>query len=122
MFLPSRAISVVLSPISGPRTLTMGGDHFPAVTGDISGVVPDFNYESLRNPIQPLILSVVPDSSSYIGDSPTMYIRVAEGTVPSQIIAHIRSTYNKLSDGSPFTYFFLDDAFNQQQLSDQRLH
>jgi putative ABC transport system permease protein len=111
-----------LTDTSMTRSITMGGDHVPAVTGDISGVVSDFNYESLRNPIQPLILSIVADSASYIGDDPTIYVRTSEGTVPSAIIAEIGSTYAKLSDGTPFTYFFLDDAFNQQQLNDRRLH
>lgn len=118
----SAAAAFGLTADSNIKTLTLGGDHVPAITGDIDGVVSDFNYESLRNPIQPLILSIVADSASYIGEDPTMYIRMAEGTVPSQLITNIQSTYNRLSDGSPFTYFFLDDAFNQQQLSDRRLH
>ncbi len=37
------------------------------------------------------------------------------------MIKVIHASYNKFSDGSPFSYFFLDDAFNAQQLSEQRL-
>jgi putative ABC transport system permease protein len=118
----SAAMAFGLTESSNTRALTLGGDHVPAITGDIGGVVADFNYESLRNPVQPLILSIVADSASYIGDNPTMYVRLAEGTIPSRVIADVQSAYNRLSDGSPFTYFFLDDAFNQQQLSDERLH
>jgi putative ABC transport system permease protein len=118
----SAAAAFGLSDTSNTRTLTMGGDHAPAISGEISGVVSDFNFESLRNAIQPLILSVVADSASYMGADPTMYIRVSEGNIPSQVITDVQSLYSNLSDGSPFTYFFLDDAFNQQQLSDQRLH
>ncbi|MEJ0028948.1 MAG: FtsX-like permease family protein [Bacteroidota bacterium] len=110
------------SETSHRRQMTMGGDHAPAITGDITGVIADFNYESLRNAIQPLILSVVADSSSYIGDDPTLYVRLTEGSIPSAMIDDLRSAYVNLSDGSPFSYFFLDDAFNQQQLSEQRLH
>lgn len=118
----SAAHAFGLRDISNTRSITLGGDHVPAVSGNIDGVVFDFNYESLRNPIQPLILSIVPDSASYIGDNPTMYVRATKGTVPSRLITDTQAAYNRLSDGSPFTYFFLDDAFNQQQLSDQRLH
>jgi putative ABC transport system permease protein len=118
----SAVSSFGFSETSRSHPITMGGDHVPAITGNIDGLVTDFNYESLRNPIQPLILSIVPDSVSYIGDNPTMYARLTTGVVPAEMIKVVEASYNKLSDGSPFTYFFLDDAFNEQQASDQRLH
>jgi putative ABC transport system permease protein len=118
----SAASAFGFSEASVSRSITMGGDHVPAVTGNIGGIVDDFNYESFRNPIQPLILSIVPDSASYVGDNPTMYVRLTKGSVPAEMITAINTSYNKFSDGSPFTWFFLDDAFNEQQSSDQRLH
>ena len=102
--------------------LTMGGDHVPAVSGGIKGVVQDFNYESLRNPIQPLIISVLPDTSSYLGDNPTMYINIEKGAKVGPVIESVKTIYNEVSDGSPFTWFFLDDAFNGQQISESRLN
>ena len=107
---------------TGEHSLSMGGDHVPVVAGKITGVVRDFNYESPRNAIHPLILSIVPDSAAYIGDNPTMYVRLARGSTPAGTIAAVRTVYDKFSDGSPFTYSFLDDAFKEQQLSEARLN
>lgn len=104
------------------QALTLGGDHVPAVTGPIAGVVADFNYQSPRDPIQPLIISIVPDSSPYIGDDPTLYVRLGAKSIPQEMIATIKSAYDQISDGTPFSYSFLDEAFNQQQLSEQRVH
>lgn len=118
----SAATAFGMSDLSGEYNLTMGGDHVPSMSGKIGGVVTDFNYESPRNQVQPLIISVVSDSASYIGESPTIYVRLPKGKEPSTAIASIRSEYDKLSDGSPFTYYFLDDAFNEQQLSEARLN
>jgi putative ABC transport system permease protein len=103
-------------------SLAFGGDHFPLVSGKINGIVKDFNYESPRNQIQPLVISVMPDSTTFFGDNPAMYIRLAKGTMPSGMISVIGDEYNNHADGSPFSYSFLDDAFNEQQLSESRLN
>jgi len=102
-------------------SLTMGGDHVPAISGEINGVISDFNYESPKLPIQPLILSIVPDSADYIGDNPTMYVRLSKTSATGEMIKVIHAAYKRFSDASPFSYFFLEDAFNEQQLSEERL-
>lgn len=104
------------------NSISMGGDHVPIISGKIGGILPDFNYESPRNQIQPLLLSVVPDSSAYMGDNPTMYVRLRKGSTPAAMLTAVRGSYDKFSDGSPFTYFFLEDAFNEQQVSEARLN
>jgi len=44
-----------MSAVNSIEDFTMGGDHVPAVTGKILGVVKDFNYETLRSRIQPMV-------------------------------------------------------------------
>lgn len=115
----SAAKAFGLNNLGRDYSITMGGDHVPAISGKIDGVVRDFNFESPRNQIQPLILSVVADSAAYLGDNPTLYIRFSKGDVATDAIA---STYSKISGGLPFSYYFLDDAFNDQQVNEARLN
>ncbi|AYB32188.1 ABC transporter permease [Chryseolinea soli] len=117
----SAAEALGMVNLSGGDDLTMGGDHVPAVTGKILGMVNDFNYETLRSPIQPLIVSVVADTLLAKNESPSLYLRIDTHSALPDKIAAIKKSYETYANDTPFTYYFLDDAFNDLQKGETRL-
>jgi ABC-type antimicrobial peptide transport system permease subunit len=80
--------------------------------GTIIGVVKDFNFKSLKEKITPLIF--------FTGwDKNILYVRTA-GQKAKQAIASVEKQYKKYAGDVPFSYTFLDKAFEAQYKSDQR--
>ncbi len=81
----------------------------------ILGVMKNYHQRSLKEKYDP-ILYYIP---SWVG---WKYVSVNLNVVDlNKSIASIESMYNKAFPGNPFEYFFLDEFFNQQYQSDQRL-
>lgn len=82
----------------------------------VIGVVRDFNVESLHNGIKPLVLYYYqPDLFlDYIA------VRVRPGNVAKSVAA-IEEVWKKFEPENPFEYSFLDEDFESQYLSEQRL-
>ena len=81
---------------------------------EILGVVKDFHFNSLRNPIGPLVMSLQRQWLS------TANIRVNSGHIP-EAIAHIQKTWNVLSPDFLFDYRFLDKSYEKLYKDEQRL-
>lgn len=80
--------------------------------GTIIGVVKDFNFQSLKEKISPLIF--------FTGwDKNILYVRTS-GQNAQQSIASVEKQYKKYAGDSPFKYNFLDKNFEAQYKSDQR--
>jgi putative ABC transport system permease protein len=79
----------------------------------IIGVVKNFHYESLRENIQPLGMSLNKSTRN-------MAIRLKAGDF-SGAIANIQSIWNKMAPGQPFNYQFMDESFNATYDAEQRL-
>jgi len=79
----------------------------------VIGVVENFHFESLRNNIGALGLFLNKSTG-------TLAIKLKEGDF-KQTIASIEGIWNKLASGQPFSYRFMDDAFNSTYDADQRL-
>jgi ABC-type antimicrobial peptide transport system permease subunit len=81
--------------------------------GSITGVVRDFNFQSLKEKIAPLILYTFRNSRDIL------YVRtIAEHA--TQAIASVENQYKKYAGDTPFKYTFLDKSFESQYQSDQR--
>ena len=84
-------------------------------TYTVVGVVKDFNFESLRDNIEPLGFFYAPTQKS------SLSIRFdAVGDVGG-MIDKIKNKWDAVSPGLPFNYAFLDDRFAQMYQSEQRL-
>jgi ABC-type antimicrobial peptide transport system permease subunit len=83
-------------------------------TGEIIGVVRDFNLEPLHKKVEPMILMFLDDWNSRI------IARVKPGSLPATI-AYLENTAKKFAPGFPFEYTFLDEAFDRLYRSEQRL-
>lgn len=75
--------------------------------GKIIGVLKDFHYKSLQQPIQPLTMRIEPSGFG------TISIKVSAANLPSTIKA-IDNKWNQIIPNRPFEYYFLDDFFNRQ--------
>jgi putative ABC transport system permease protein len=80
----------------------------------VIGVVKDFNYASVRNAIEPFVIS---------GQSKTaemMYIRLQKGTF-SKTIEHLQRSWKKIYPATPFQYWFLDEEFGRLYRTERQM-
>lgn len=82
--------------------------------GRIIGVVKDFHFQSLHQPIEPLVLSVTPHNRQYIG------VRFRSGNRPA-VIRAVQDRWAKVNPARPFEYFFLDEEFARAYRSESEL-
>ncbi|QKZ12831.1 ABC transporter permease [Spirosoma sp. KUDC1026] len=89
---------------------------------EVRGVVEDFHMSSVKDPIQPTLLMVGPDTSRGFADyNGTLYIRFRKGVDLQQQVKKLEQIVQKHASDSPFDYYFLDDAFNRLFQTEQRL-
>lgn len=82
--------------------------------GKVIGVVKDYNFESLRQSIEPLILEVNPGVFSYYA------IRIEDGDVPNTI-AYIEDQWANFFPEKVFEYTFLDESLDSAYRSEEAL-
>jgi ABC-type antimicrobial peptide transport system permease subunit len=87
---------------------------FHSNKGTILGVVKDFNFQSLKEKISPLIFYNYNYSVKNI-----LYVRTS-GRQAQDAIAAVENQYKKYAAEVPFSYQFLDKSFEAQYKSDQR--
>ena len=88
-------------------------DGTAGMDGQIVGVLKDFNYGSLHNPIEPLVI-LVTDRSDFFGN---LSIRIKPGS-EDQAVEWIRTTREQFDPYFPFEYKFLDDKLNEYYKED----
>ena len=86
---------------------------FHNVAGTIRGVVQDFNFQSLKEKIAPLIFFTNWNNKNIL------YVRINAANA-QQAIAAVEKQYKKYGDGAPFSYYFLDKTFEAKFQSDQQ--
>jgi putative ABC transport system permease protein len=70
----------------------------------VIGVVKDFNFESLKNEVRPLVFFLSPDERY-------LHVRLNPGDY-TEAIAAIQSLWKKQNADIPFSYSFLDEEYN----------
>jgi len=80
---------------------------------DIIGVVEDFNFESLRDPVYPL--------GFFLEDHPMQAAFKVESANLPALLAQMEGIWNNLAPGYPFAYRFMDDAFNHMYRTERRV-
>ena len=86
---------------------------FHGQKGTIKGVVKDFNFQSLKEKIAPLIFFTNWDNRNIL------YVRTT-GSHAQSAIAAVENQYKKYAGDTPFRYNFLDKSFEEQYKSEQR--
>jgi putative ABC transport system permease protein len=84
----------------------------------VIGVVKDMHYQSMEHLIRPMGLL---HSSSNFNNYPPKYmsVRLSTGQV-SRTLASLEKTWNDHSSGYPFEFSFLDDAYNNLYINENR--
>ncbi|MEI9920557.1 MAG: ABC transporter permease [Bacteroidota bacterium] len=82
--------------------------------GRVIGVVNDFNFQSLHDPLRPLMFQLTNDEFNY------MVIR-ADFSNLSEKVKEIESIYRKFDPIFAFEFSFLDERLQQQYVSESRL-
>jgi putative ABC transport system permease protein len=80
----------------------------------VIGVVNDFNARSLHTGIRPFVFRMYKPWCQYA------FVKI-EGSEMQKTLAYIKSAFEKYAPGHPFSFEFLDDAFNRQYSSERQL-
>ncbi|MEO5594784.1 MAG: FtsX-like permease family protein [Chitinophagaceae bacterium] len=83
-------------------------------TGDIVGLIKDFNFASLHASIEPLVIEYNPYKTNYL------LLKVQPNQVP-QTLQFMESNIKQLFPSSTFTYSFIDEKLNQLYASENRM-
>jgi putative ABC transport system permease protein len=83
------------------------------VTGPIVGVVKDFNFSSLHDPVGPLLVFLGR------GYSRTFMVRIA-GDNTKEILGRLEMVWKQRIPERPFNYHFLDEDYNKLYIAEQR--
>ncbi|CAL65690.1 ABC transporter permease [Christiangramia forsetii] len=86
---------------------------------EIVGVVKDFNYASLENPIDALGLKI--SKRNEFSGTGCLYIKYSNRDNLPELISNIAGSYKKYDSEAPFDYQFMDDKFNALFKSEERL-
>ena len=81
---------------------------------NIIGIVKEFNFQSLKEPIQPLAITLGPQPNWEIA------IRLGKGDIEGKI-ALVKSIWEKHSDHAPFEFSFLDKNFEAKHKTEKRI-
>jgi putative ABC transport system permease protein len=81
--------------------------------GQIIGVVKNFHFRSLQEPIKPLSIRMEPDASNLLS------VQVSPANLP-QTLAAIESKWKTLIPKRPYSYYFLDEFFDRQYRGEER--
>lgn len=79
----------------------------------VVGVMKDFNFQSLHNTIQPLILLPFKRYN--------FVLLKVDATQPQQVIAAVKNSWQKFYKGFGFEYSFLDETLDKQYQTEQRM-
>jgi putative ABC transport system permease protein len=90
---------------------------------EVGGVLKNFNFGSLENQIQPLGLFVVPKTTRYWNMGPGCYLfaKIKPHTNLPTLLGSMEALYQKYDNDTPFSYTFIDDAFNAQYKAEDKL-
>jgi putative ABC transport system permease protein len=83
--------------------------------GMVIGVVKDFHFASIHNPIEPFIFIV---SQNLNGN---FYIRLAGDNIPASI-ENVKKVQDDLGNTLPFNYFFFSDKLDEMYTAENKLN
>lgn len=83
-------------------------------TGEIAGVVKDFNFRSLHEPISPAVFHLMADPYEIAA------VRIMSNSAAS-VIPKLEAVYKKFDPLHPFEFSFLDESVNREYTSTEKL-
>jgi putative ABC transport system permease protein len=83
--------------------------------GVVIGVVKDFHFTSVHNPIEPFIFIVSRTPNQYF------YVRISSNNIPA-IIESVKKVQQDLGNTLPFNYFFFADKLEEMYTAENKLN
>lgn len=94
------------------------GDH---TDGNVIGVVKDFNFTSLHNKIEPMLIRMIrPPDGSFPGAIPNSIMVRLRGESLTDTMEWLENKWNKINPNRPFVFSFLDESFDRLYDADLR--
>jgi putative ABC transport system permease protein len=100
-------------PINKPLYYLTDINNKSVTTYHIIGVVKDFNYNSLRQTVTPLALF-------YGNQTSKIALKINTANIKG-LISQIENKWKAMAPGQPFNYTFMDEQFNNQYRTEQRI-
>jgi putative ABC transport system permease protein len=97
------------------RTIRIQGLGLRGTAATVIGVVKNFHYASLREELEPICIGVG------MGGLDKLVIRARTENITG-LISQLKNTWKEIDPSHPFDFFFLDDFFNAQYRSEERLN
>lgn len=88
--------------------------HYGGRRGRVIGIVNDFNFESLHQSIAPIVFLIPDDRINSVA------VKIRDNS-REEVLSFLEEQWATLRPGYPFTYFFVQDNFDQQYNSEERL-
>jgi putative ABC transport system permease protein len=82
--------------------------------GQVVGVVKDFHFESIHHAIAPIVMVVSSHSLNQVA------VRISPNDIPGTM-AFLQNKWQEFRPGYPFSYYFVDERFDQQYRSEAKL-
>ncbi len=99
-------------------SLTSDGAFRALHQGSVIGVVKDFNFKSLHNDVDPVVISIIPKSQPYMQSK--LSIKMAAGNL-TETMSALEKEWNTFAPSVAFEYFFLDDAVDRMYKAEKQL-
>jgi putative ABC transport system permease protein len=77
----------------------------------VIGVIKDFHFKSLHQPITPLLMTLQPEGG---------LIFKVQGTNVASLLDAMKKRWDAFNTGEPFTYAFIDDLYNKTYFAEQK--
>ncbi|MBO3698536.1 ABC transporter permease [Roseivirga sp. E12] len=99
-------------------SLNQDGTFRAVHTGSVIGIVKDFNFISLHNDVDPVVISVIPSSQPYMQGK--LSVKLASGDLMESMQV-IEEEWRQFTAASQFEYFFLDDSVERMYAAEKQL-
>ena len=83
--------------------------------GVVIGVVKDFHFTSIHNPIEPFIFVVSRNPNTYF------YVRISSNNIPATIES-VKKVQQDMGNTLPFNYFFFADKLDEMYTAENKLN
>ena len=88
-------------------------------TGEIIGIVKDFNFKPVQQPIQPLIIRNG-SSGNFNGNTGYVVLRVTPANMP-HVLEIMKKSFQQVYTGFPFSFGFVNEDLSRLYIAEQRM-
>jgi putative ABC transport system permease protein len=107
----AKALGINTANAIGKKLVRVNSDKGANTPFHIVGIVKDFNFNSLHNPITPLLMTLQPEGG---------LIFKIKTTDVAGLIATMKKKWDAFNTGESFTYSFMDDLYDKTYAAEQK--